>query len=547
MESTTGLAAELLDLIAEEDPLNDALEGHPHARDRLADLDEAVQQGIRDRAAVIAVRAREHGPEAERVDRAVVVQQAEAVVVRIDARLVEHTMSGYDHSPLGRLLGALPQVRPSGGDQERDFLDRLAGIPNFLGKAAQRHRTGVAAGRTPVADRVRHAIARIDAYLADPHADPLGLVALSPDQAARRDRLLADVVRPAFAAYQAFLHDEVASHGRPQDRPGLCWLPDGERTYAALAAMHTTTDLSPQRLHEVGAGLVADLAEEYVETGVEAFGLRSADEVRQRMRVDPELRWRDGAEMLAAARQAIGRAEAVAPKWFGRMPAEPCEVVASPDPDGPSAYYLPPALNGTRPGTYFLNVGAPAERARYLAEVTAFHEAVPGHHFQLSLAQGLSELMPLRRLAWVNSYIEGWGLYVERLADEMGLYSGPVARLGVLAMDSLRAARLVVDTGLHAFGWGRRRAVDYLVANTMLTESEARGEADRYIEFPGQALSYMVGRVELQRLRARSEGELGARFDIRAFHDVVLGGGALPLAVLDGVVADWSARMNRSR
>ncbi|MET0133992.1 MAG: DUF885 domain-containing protein, partial [Kibdelosporangium sp.] len=174
-----------------------------------------------------------------------------------------------------------------------------------------------------------------------------------------------------------------------------------------------------------------------------------------------------------------------------------------------------------------------------------FHEAVPGHHFQLTIAQELTALPKLRRYAMINSYSEGWGLYCERLADEMGLYSDDIARLGMLAMDSVRAARLVVDTGLHAFGWSRQRTVEYLRDNTVMSEVEVQSETDRYIEMPGQALSYMVGRLELQRLRARAQAGLGASFDIKAFHDLVLGSGPLPMAVLDDVVARWTERVGK--
>ena len=176
-----------------------------------------------------------------------------------------------------------------------------------------------------------------------------------------------------------------------------------------------------------------------------------------------------------------------------------------------------------------------------MSEVTAFHEAVPGHHFQITIAQELTHLPLFRRVMNPNAYAEGWGLYTERLADEMGLYSGDVYRLGMLAMDSMRAGRLVVDTGMHAKGWSREQAVDYLRENTPMSNLDIGNEIDRYIAYPGQALSYMVGRLEIQRLRAAAEQTLGDRFDIRAFHDVVLGNGSLPLAVLDEVVTSWVA------
>jgi uncharacterized protein (DUF885 family) len=225
------------------------------------------------------------------------------------------------------------------------------------------------------------------------------------------------------------------------------------------------------------------------------------------------------------------------------MPAHRCRVEPFPAdlaPDAVGGAYLPGPVDGSRPGTYFANTHAAEQRPRFLAEALAFHEAVPGHHFQISLTQELTDLPMIRRIAGFNAHIEGWGLYVERLADEMGLYSDDLSRLGMLAMDSTRAARLVVDTGLHAFGWPRSRVVDFLRGHTLMPEVEVQSETDRYIEAPGQALSYMVGRLEIQRLRAQAERH--PRFDLHAFHDLVLAHGPLPLPALAEAVVSWSRR-----
>jgi uncharacterized protein (DUF885 family) len=200
------------------------------------------------------------------------------------------------------------------------------------------------------------------------------------------------------------------------------------------------------------------------------------------------------------------------------------------------------ALDGSRPGIYFLNPLGATERSRTLSEVTAFHEAVPGHHFQLSIAAE-TELSNLRKFAFIDAYLEGWGLYTERLADEMGLYSSDAARLGMLGLDAMRAARLVVDTGLHAFGWSRQKAVDYLRDNTVMADPEINSEIDKYIEAPGQPLAYMVGRLEILRLRAEAKAAMGSKFDIRAFHDLVLENGIVPLSTLGNLVTAWSERI----
>lgn len=541
------LADEMLDLIAAEDPLDDALEGYPGVADRLGDPSAAADERLAASASRLAARARElatpdGGPgRSDDLTLALVVQQAESVTVRRRAGLIGFTVADYQTSPLGRLLGALPEVRPVGPEQVRGFLQRLAHIPAYLASAAQRHRASVAAGLTPVASRVRSAVSRIDAYLAEPDADPLRRPPLDGRAADERDRLLAEVVRPAFAAYRDVLAHEIAPHGRPDDRPGLCWLPGGTRIYEDLCRMHTTTGYSPAELHRLGGQVAARLDAEYEAIGGPLLGVDRAAEVRHRLRTDPSLRWESGAGLLDAIRSAVRRAQQAAPDWFGTLPAEPCQIKPAPDPGAPLAYYLPAALDGSRPGEVYVNVHNATASNRCLAEALAYHEAVPGHHVQLTLARGLTGVPHLRRLAWINALIEGWGLYAERLADEMGLYSGQLDRLGMVVMDSLRAARLVVDTGLHALGWSREAAVEYLRATTVLAEAEIQREVDRYIDMPGQALSYLVGRLELERLRAEAQQRLADRFDVRAFHDTVLGCGSLPLDLLAHVVDAWCA------
>lgn len=536
MDAVREVADELVEVLVEENPLNELLQGLPGTSDRLDDPDEEAGAAVRDRALRIAATAREL--DGDDLTRAVVIAEAEGVATRVESRLVEHTMHDSVVSPLGKVLEMIPQRHPETADQERDFHALLAAVPEFLAKSGRRHLAGVRAGRLPVARRVRVAIEHLDAHLAAPQDDPLRRPPLSSDD--ERDRLLAEEVRPALAAYRDVLRELP---GRSDEQPGLCFLPDGAQTYAALARMHTTTERAPEELHRTGLTLLAELDEEYAEIGSRVFGLRDAAEVRHRMRTDPELRWSSGEELIAAAKTAVSRAEEVAPRWFGRTPAHRCRVEPYPAdqaPDAVGAAYLPGPVDGSRPGTYFANTHAAEQRPRFLAEVLAFHEAVPGHHFQISLAQELDDVPLLRKVAGFNAYIEGWGLYAERLADEIGLYSGDLSRLGMLAMDSTRAARLVVDTGLHAFGWSRQRVADFLRANTLMPEVEVQSETDRYIESPGQALSYMVGRLEIQRLRAQAEREAG--FDLHAFHDAVLASGPLPMPALAGAVASWSRR-----
>ena len=242
------------------------------------------------------------------------------------------------------------------------------------------------------------------------------------------------------------------------------------------------------------------------------------------------------------ARRVVAHAEAEAPKWFGVVPDQPCVVEPIPAAEEESmalAYYMVGAVDGSRPGTYFLNTSKPEERVRNAAEDTAFHEAVPGHHFQLTIALEAEDLVPARRVLSDTACAEGWGLYSERLADEMGLYTDDVARLGLFAADTWRAGRLVVDTGLHAMGWTRAQAIDWLVQRAPMPRIEIESEVDRYISYPGQALAYMVGRREIVRLRQAATDRLGSAFDLRHFHDAVLRAGSLPLPALADMVERW--------
>jgi uncharacterized protein (DUF885 family) len=269
------------------------------------------------------------------------------------------------------------------------------------------------------------------------------------------------------------------------------------------------------------------------------LGTADMGQVLHRLRDDPALRFGSPEEILQSGRDALARAVAALPEIVGRIPRSPC-VVDEMSPyeakDAVLGYYQPPAADGSRPGVHWLNTSAPGTRTRYEYEALAFHESVPGHHLQFALAQELEELPRFRRFGYVTAFSEGWALYTERLADEIGLYSGDLERFGMLSFDSWRACRLVVDTGLHQFGWSRDQAIDYLLANSALTRTNIENEVDRYVADPGQALAYMVGRLELVRLRGLAQDRLGGRFDLRAFHDLVLGTGGVPLTVLAQVV-----------
>jgi uncharacterized protein (DUF885 family) len=315
--------------------------------------------------------------------------------------------------------------------------------------------------------------------------------------------------------------------------------------YRAMARLHTSTTYTADELHAMGRDIIDQVRDELVSTGARLWQTNDPGEIFGHLCDDPDLRYGSREEMLEHARRVVAAAEEEAPNWFATVPDQPCTVEPVPEAEEAgmaAAYYMPGAIDGSRQGTYYLNTSRPQERHRYTAEDIAFHEAVPGHHFQLTIAMEATDLPLARRVLHDTACAEGWGLYSERLADEMGLYTDDVARMGLFAADSWRASRLVVDTGLHAFGWSRQRALDWLAANTPMPRIEIESEVDRYISYPGQALAYMVGRREIVRLRTLATDRLSTSFDLKQFHDLLLRVGMLPLPALARTVERWIER-----
>jgi uncharacterized protein (DUF885 family) len=281
--------------------------------------------------------------------------------------------------------------------------------------------------------------------------------------------------------------------------------------------------------------------------GQQALGTASLPEIRKRLRADRKLFFSTREEIQTAAKRALDRAQAAQSQFLGRLPRTPCVIKAIEpfeEKDAPIAYYRPAAVDGTRPGAYYVNTSEPATRARYEVEALAFHESVPGHHVQIAIAQELHGMPEFRKHAGVTAFVEGWGLYAERLADELGLYSAALDRLGRLSFEAWRACRLVVDTGIHALGWSRAKAITFMEESAVLAKNNVVNEVDRYIAWPGQALAYKLGEREIRRLRADAEKSLGPKFKLGAFHDVVLGGGAVTLPVLREEIDAWVKAQN---
>ncbi|MGH3441363.1 MAG: DUF885 domain-containing protein [Nitriliruptorales bacterium] len=484
----------------------------------------------------------------DRVTLACLAFSIEALIEELTSRLVE-----FDVSPtwgeVRHLLDFTQKVTLDTPEQAQALVARYRAVPSWFDHLAERHRAGVARDRTPTRRAVEQALDQLDAVLGlavdeSPFLAPETPATWSDAEAsAWRDQLAAGVteaVLPALQRYREVLAREVAPHARPSERCGLVWLPDGEEVYASAVRRHTTTALSAREIHDIGLEAVAALRDEYRELAAGVLGTADLDAIFDRLRNDEALRFTTSEEVFAHAERALRRAEESVPGWFGRLPSTPCEVreMAPYEVEHTTiAYYGPPAGDGSRPGRYYVNTWAPETRTRFESEALAFHEAVPGHHTQIAIAQELTDVPDFRRFARVTAFQEGWALYTERLSDEMGLYSGDLERLGMLSFDSWRACRLVVDTGMHALGWSRQRAVDYLRENSPQAENNIENEVDRYIGRGGQALAYKIGQREIRRLRDETEQRLGEHFDIREFHDVVLGNGAVPLNIMHEIVA----------
>lgn len=485
----------------------------------------------------------------DEVSRAMLETMAGHAIESIDAKGVEYTVTPFWFGAQAQVLTWLPKTRLDSADQAQAYVERVAKLDRFLVDSAARLHEGLQGGLTPVAAGVAGSLSQIDEYLAmDLDADPLleavrsaADSVVTPELRDHAEALIRDQVRPAMTAFRTVLADEIGPHARSDEQPGLAWLPDGEARYAIAIRQHTTTERSAQELHDLGLREIARLEDEYRELGGRVLGTNDLAEIYRRLREDPALRFDNPAAVVASAEAAIERARAALPDWFGHLPQAPCEVRAIPEMEARGstiAYYTPPPDDGSGPGTYWVNTTTAA--SVYESEAVAFHETLPGHHLQIELAQRLEGLPAFRRHAGVTAYVEGWGLYTERLADEMGLYSSDLMRMGMLSLDSLRAGRLVVDTGLHALGWSRAKAVEFLVDNSAQDPGVMEAEVERYISYPGQALGYMVGRIELLRMRTDAQARMGSAFDIRGFHDVVLGSGAVPLNVLEDLVTNWS-------
>lgn len=410
---------------------------------------------------------------------------------------------------------------------EKGLEARFRAFGPYMDQYLDNLRAGVAEGRVAMRVAVERVIGQLKGLLGAPE---------DKSPFAAKPSLLPSIQESVYPAYRRmlrYLEDEYLPKARTRD-VGLWALPGGAEAYTFRIRLHTTTDLTAEQIHRIG---LEELKAIHAEMRVIAKGDLKA--FLEKVTKDPANRFTSREDLLETARREVAKANAKLPQWFKVLPRNECEVKAIEDyreKDSVAAFYYQPDEKLTRKGIFYANTYDATSRVRFNMPALAVHEAVPGHHLQIAIGQELEGLPDFRKHLGPTAFFEGWGLYAERLSDEMGLYSADMDRIGILSFDGWRACRLVIDTGLHALGWTRQQAIDFMAAHTALSRSNIENEVDRYIVWPGQALAYKLGQLEILRLREEARARLGAAFDIRAFHDAVLGNGALGLEALRSIV-----------
>lgn len=429
-----------------------------------------------------------------------------------------------------------------------DLTARWKALPHYFDQYQNNLRAGLQNKRVTPRIAVERTIKQLDALLAkSPEESPFGqkIKTLPKELTAQHQTRLTQALRqnvwPALQNFNAFLKNEYLEKSR-KEKVGIYETEGGPQAYAFLIRYHTTSTFTASDLHQTGLQEVASIRSEMEELAKKMGHQGDLEEFLAKVRSDPKNFFEKREEITASAKKYFSLASLKLPAFFRVLPKIPCEVKAIEDyreKDAVGAFYYQPDEQGKRPGIYYINTYDPPSRPRYTMAALAVHEAVPGHHLQIALSLEAKNLPAFRRLRDSTAFTEGWGLYTERLAEEMGLYLNDRDRLGMLTYQIWRASRLVVDTGIHAMGWSRQKAIDYLKSNAPLKDEEVINEIDRYIIWPGQALAYKTGQREIQALRRQAESHLGKKFDIREFHDIVLQNGSIPLPLLRQLVQYW--------
>jgi len=546
MSEAQSLADEYWTLYRENDQFTALWEGELEYLERWQDLSERGVAAYRTALLDIASRAeaaRQTADATEDITLSTVAWHARSAAAQNEARaeLEVHNPVIGAYSDLATFLSRYTLVTE---DHGRRYLEKLRKLPLMLGEMIGGLERGRDKGWVPNELHVQMMIDVLDRALSSDAAhDPLAgqpppREGEHPDWHEQVVAIVRDDIQPALGRYRDALETVALPVALPVDTPGLCHLDGGEDLYRRLVAGYTTTTLSPEEVHERGLEQVARLDDEYRELGGSAFGVTDLPAIYSRLREDTSLHYDDVDTLIADATEMFRRAQAEAPNWFRRTPESDCEV--RPTTTGAMAFYSGPNPETGKPAAFYFNVGDPSLWGPQLASTT-FHEGIPGHHFDLARSIENEAMHLVHRKMYIAAFNEGWALYSERLSDEMGLFRDDIERLGMLGADSLRACRLVVDTGMHLHGWSRDRAVQYMLDNSPLPRGEIEAEIDRYIGNPGQAVAYMIGRLEIVAARRFAEQSLGSKFEIADFHEAVLGHGTVPLETMRKSVEAWVA------
>jgi uncharacterized protein (DUF885 family) len=531
--------------------------GDARYNDRWTDLSpaaiEAREQADRATLKELALIPRGKLPPAEQVNYDLFKRQYELSVDYQRFKLDQMPLSPTNWDGFGSAT-TLARIMPLATVKDyEDWLRRLQAYGALVDQNIALMRQGMQEGRVPAREPMQRIPAQVRAYAAGkPEDSPLYApftripAAIAPADAERLRAAGAaavrDTVNPAWRRLGEFLEKEYLPACRASFAAEA--LPDGVAYYALRVRHMTTTELTPDQIHEIGLKEVARIRAEMERIMAQVKFKGSLPEFFRFLRSDKRFFFKTGQELFDAYALLTKRIDPELVKLFGRLPRTPYGLVAIPEGEAPNAttaYYQGPSDDGSRAGYYYVNLYKPETRPKWEMEALSVHEAVPGHHLQIALARELGDLPKFRRLGGYTAFVEGWGLYSESLGGELGLYRDPYSRFGQLTYEMWRAVRLVVDTGLHHKGWTRQQAIGYFKANAAKTENDIAVEVDRYISWPGQALAYKIGELKIQELRARAKAKLGDAFDVRHFHDVVLGNGAVPLDVLESVVDAWIA------
>ena len=436
------------------------------------------------------------------------------------------------------------------------LLKRLELYKRLFTQIADVQMIGLKNNRVATERNLLRTIDQLENYLGSSlEEDPLLLVNFSPeisesfisDWKEKAKKIIDLNIRPTVLAYLEQLKSDHIPKGRSDEHSGIMWIDGGEETYLRALRKYTGyKNITVKEVHEVGLSEIERLKKEFFEIGENVFpGVSTPEEVLQKMQTEPSMRYESKEQMLQLAVDTIERAYKPLDQWFTVFPKSPCKVLPVPaesEQHAPPAYYYPPLPDGSRDGTYFLNTYKAETKSIFEAESVAFHEAIPGHHLDRTIAVELQDVPEFQKYVASTAFVEGWGLYSEQLANEMGLYSNDVQQLGRLGNDAWRACRLVLDTGMHGMGWSRDKAIEFFRANSPIEEINAEIETDRYIAWPGQACSYKMGQLKIEELRRKAENELGDKFDIRYFHDEVLCDGGITLPILENKIKDFIQR-----